>query len=93
MNYFDIEPISYLKTNPSDVVRRVQETLEPVGITVNGRVQAVIQDPISFQKTKDQLTMLRILAIGQQQIAEGNVTDHDALFDHLEAEDKQAESP
>ena len=90
MNYFDIEPISYLKTNPSDVVKRVQETLEPVGITVNGRVQAVIQDPISFQKTKDQLTMLRILAIGQQQIAEGKLTDHDALFDRLEAEDKES---
>lgn len=87
MNYLDIEPISYLKTNPSDVVRRVQESGEPVGITVNGRVQAVIQDTISFQKTQDQLTMLRILAIGQQQIAEGKVTDHDALFDRLEAED------
>ena len=90
MNYMDIQPISYLKTNPSDVVKRVQETREPVGITVNGRVQAIIQDPISFQKTKDQLTMLRILAMGQQQIAEGKVTDHDALFDRLEAEDQQS---
>lgn len=90
MNYFDIEPISYLKTNPGDVVKRVQESREPVGITVNGRVQAVIQDPISFQKTRDQLTMLRILAIGQQQIAEGKVTDHDALFDRLEADDNQS---
>ncbi|MET0266203.1 MAG: type II toxin-antitoxin system Phd/YefM family antitoxin [Duganella sp.] len=89
MNYSDIEPISYLKTNPSDVVKRVQESGEPIGITVNGRVQAVIQDPISFQKTRDQLTMLRILAIGQQQIAEGKLTDHDALFDRLEAEDNQ----
>jgi prevent-host-death family protein len=88
MNYFDIEPISYLKTNTSDVVKRVQETFEPVGITVNGRVQAVVQDPVSFQKMKDQLTMLRILAIGQHQIAEGNVSDHDALFDRLEAEDR-----
>lgn len=90
MNYLDIEPISYLKSNTSDVVKRVQESLEPVGITVNGRVQAVVQDAISFQKTRDQLTMLRILATGQQQIAEGKVTDHDALFDRLEAEDGES---
>lgn len=89
MNYLDIVPISYLKRNASDVVKCVQETLEPVGITVNGRVQAVIQDPVSFQKTKDQLTMLRILAIGQQQIGEGRLSEHDALFNRLEAEDKE----
>ena len=58
----NIQPISFLKTNTSDVVKQVQETREPVLITVNGKVQAVIQDPMSYQKMQDQLTMLRILA-------------------------------
>jgi hypothetical protein len=31
--------------------------------------------------------MLKILALGQKQVQAGKVTDHDALFDRLEAED------
>ncbi|HEU4845153.1 MAG TPA: type II toxin-antitoxin system Phd/YefM family antitoxin [Burkholderiaceae bacterium] len=85
MKFLNIQPISYLKTNTSDVVKRVQETRDPVAITVNGKVQAVVQDPVSYQKTQDQLTLLRILAHGKQQIDEGKVTDHDDFFAQLEA--------
>jgi prevent-host-death family protein len=86
----NIQPISFLKTNTSDVVRQVQETREPVLITVNGKVQAVIQDPLSYQKMQDQLTMLRMLAHGQKQIEQGKVSDHDDLFARLEAEDGES---
>jgi prevent-host-death family protein len=86
----NIQPISFLKTNTSDVVKQVQETREPVLITVNGKVQAVIQDPLSYQTMQDQLTMLRILAHGQKQIEQGKVTDHDDLFAQFEAEDKES---
>lgn len=90
MNFLrNIQPISFLKTNTSDVVKQIQETHEPVAITVNGKVQAVIQDPLSYQKIQDQLTMLRILAYGKKQIEEGKITDHDDFFAQLEAEDKK----
>lgn len=67
----------YLKTNTSDVVKQVQESHNPVANTVNGKVQAIVQDPLSYQKTQDQLTMLRILAHGRKQVEEGKVTHHD----------------
>ena len=86
----NVQPISYLKTNTSDVVKQVQETREPVLITVNGKVQAVIQDHLSYQKMHDQLVMLRVLAHGQKQIEEGKVTDHHDLFAQLEAQDKES---
>lgn len=86
----NVQPISYLKTNTSDVVKQVQETREPVLITVNGKVQAVIQDPLSYQKMHDQLMMLRVLAHGQKQIEDGKVTDHHDLFAQLEAQDKES---
>lgn len=88
MNFLNIQPISYLKTNTSDVVKQVLETQDPVAITVNGRVQAVVQDPVSFQKTQDQIAMLRILALGRKQIEEGKVMDHDDVVALFEAEDK-----
>ncbi|MES2742484.1 MAG: type II toxin-antitoxin system Phd/YefM family antitoxin [Pseudomonadota bacterium] len=90
MNFANIEPISYLKTNTSDVVKRVLETHDPVAITVNGRVQAVVQDALSYQKTQDQLAMLRILALGRKQIEEGKVIDHDDVVALLEDEDNES---
>lgn len=87
MNFANIQPISYLKTNTSDVVKLVLETHDPVAITVNGRVQAIVQDPVSYQKTQDQIAMLRILALGRKQIEEGKVIDHDDVVALLEAED------
>lgn len=87
MNFLNIQPISYLKTNTSDVVKQVLETHDPVAITVNGRVQAVMLDPVSYQKTQDQLAMLRILALGRKQIEEGKFMDHDDVVARLEAED------
>lgn len=89
MNLSNIHPISYLKTNTSDVVKQVQETQAPVAITVNGRVQAVVQDLVSYQKTQDQIAMLRLLALGKKQIEEGKVIDHAAVVAFLEAEDNQ----
>jgi prevent-host-death family protein len=89
MNFLNIQPISYLKTNTSDVVKQVLETHDPVAITVNGRVQAVVQDAVSYQKIQDQLAMLRILALGRKQIEEGKVIDHDDVVALLEAEDDE----
>ena len=88
MNFLsNIQPISFLKTNTSDVVKQVQETHEPVAITVNGKVQAIVQDPLSYQRTQDQLNLLRIFAYGRKEIEEGKVTDHDEFMAELEAED------
>lgn len=56
-------------------------------ITVNGKVQAVVQDALSYQQTQDQVALLRILALGRKQIEEGNVTDHEDFFAELEKDD------
>ena len=77
MNFSNIHPISYLKTNTSDVIKQVVETGDPVAITVNGRVRAVIQDIARYQETQNQMAMLHILALGRKQIQECKVIDHD----------------
>lgn len=79
----NIQPISFLKTNTGDVIKRIQVTHEPVMITVHGKVQAVVQDVLSFQQTQDQIALLRILALGNKQIEECLVTDHDDSFAEL----------
>lgn len=86
MNVFNIYPISYLKKNTSAVLTRLQETRDPVAITVNGKVLAIIQDVLSYQETQEQLTMLRILAHGRNQIEDSKLTEHDDFFAQLESE-------
>ena len=87
MNYSNTQPVSFLTTNASDVVHQVQEIRAPIAITVDGRIAAIVQDAATYQKTQDQLTMLRILAHSMRQVEEGKVADHDDFFARLAAED------
>jgi len=66
-----IKPISYLKTNTADVVRAVNETLEPVIITQNGEAKAVIQDVRSYEQTLETLALLKMLAQSKASIEAG----------------------
>ncbi|PJJ18228.1 antitoxin Phd_YefM of type II toxin-antitoxin system [Janthinobacterium sp. 67] len=83
----------YLKTNTSDVIKQALEMHEPVAITVNGKIQAAVPDPVSYQKTRDQLAMFRILALGRNQIEKGKVIDHDDVVALLEADDNKSNTP
>ena len=92
MNFSNVQPISYLKTNTSDVIKQVQATHDPIAITVNGRVHAVVQDSVSYQKMQDQIAMLRILALGRKQIEEGKIIAHEDVVAMFEAEDQSSQS-
>lgn len=66
-----IKPISYLKANAAKVVRGLAEGDGPLIITQNGEATAVIQDVASYEQTQETLAMLKILALGDQQVKEG----------------------
>ncbi len=66
-----IRPISYLKANAAEVVRRLTEQREPLVITQNGEAKMVIQDVASFEQTQETLALLKILALGNRQIEDG----------------------
>lgn len=73
MKLSHIKPISYLKAHASEIIRQLGERHEPVVITQNGEAKAVIQDVHSYQQTQETLAMLKILALGNQQIEAGEV--------------------
>jgi len=68
-----IKPISYLKANAADVLQELQEQRKPLIITQNGEAKAVIQDIVSYEETQETLALLKILALGNQQIADNKV--------------------
>lgn len=68
-----IKPISYLKANAAEIVRNLGDQKEPLIITQNGEAKVVIQDIESYESTQETLALLKILALGTRQIAEGKV--------------------
>ena len=68
-----IKPISYLKAHASKIVRTLGDQGEPLIITQNGEAKVVLQDINSFEKTRDTMALLKILALGNRQIETGQV--------------------
>ncbi len=68
-----IKPISYLKANAAEVLQELAEQRRPLVITQNGEARAVIQDVASYEETQEALALLKILALGNKQIAAGKV--------------------
>lgn len=68
-----IRPISYLKANAAEVLQELTDQRQPMVITQNGEAKAVIQDVATYEQTQETLALLKILALGNQQVAQGRV--------------------
>lgn len=68
-----IRPISYLKAHASEIVRDLAQHGASMVITQNGEAKAVIQDIHRYEQTQEALALLKILALGQQELADGKV--------------------
>lgn len=78
-----IKPISYLKAHAAEIVRTLAQLGEPLVITQNGEAKVVIQDIASYEQTQETMAMLKILALGNRQIEEGNVRPATEVFKTL----------
>lgn len=78
-----IKPISYLKAHAAEIVRNLGDEREPLVITQNGEAKAVILDIESYEQTQETLALLKILALGNQQIEQGKVQPASNVFDQL----------
>jgi prevent-host-death family protein len=68
-----VKPISYLKANAAEVLAQLAEQRLPMVITQNGEAKAVLQDVASYQETQETLALLKILALGNQDVVAGKV--------------------
>lgn len=80
-----VKPISYLKANAAEVLARLAQQREPLVITQNGEAKAVLQDVASFEETQETLALLKILALGHQDVAFGKVKPVAEVVAHLRA--------
>ena len=85
-----IKPISYFKANAAEIIQELGEVGEPMIITQNGEAKAVVQDIVSYEKTQETLALLKILALGEQQVKEGRTVSAAAAMRRFRERAKRA---
>jgi len=78
-----VKPISYLKANAAEVLLLLAEQRQPMVITQNGEAKAVLQDVASYEETQETLALLKILALGNQDIEAGKTQPLAEVAKHL----------
>ena len=83
----DIQTLSEFKQNASKLVKQVQETKQPLVLTVNGKAAVVLQDPDSFQQLVDSREYNETLAILRKRLADIDNSDqwptHKEVFEQI----------
>jgi prevent-host-death family protein len=80
----DIKPISYIKTNAAEMLKRVNETHNPIIITQNGEAKAVLLDTDSYQSIIDSIGILKLLAQSEKEIENNEIMDQETVFSNIE---------
>jgi prevent-host-death family protein len=80
----DIKPVTYLKTNAAELIRKVQETRRPTIITQRGEAKAVVQDIESYEQVREALMMLKLLVQGEHDVSKGRTKSHSEVMEQLE---------
>lgn len=79
-----VKPISYLKSHAAEIVKDLTQNREPMLITQNGEAKLVVMDIKSYEEHEETLALLKILALGNREIEQGNFRDAEVVFADLE---------
>jgi prevent-host-death family protein len=74
--------------NAKDFIKALNQSKEPLLLTVNGKVQAVLVDPVRYQEMEDTVEQERFLEAireGLKDIDEGRVRPAEEVFADIKA--------
>jgi prevent-host-death family protein len=83
-----VKPISYVKANSAEVLAKLAAQRQPLVITQNGAAKTVLQDVASFEQTQETLALLKIRALGNQDVAAGKIKPASDVITRLRAKRK-----
>ena len=67
----DIEPITTLKRAAAELIARAKERQSPIVITQNGKPAAVLQDVGTYERQRQALLLLKLIAQGERDYEAG----------------------
>ena len=81
----DIIPVTDLRQDAASVLKKLQNSVDPLVVTQRGRAIAVIQSIDAYEKSEHERELLRLLAIGEKEIAEGGGFTLASVFKEADA--------
>lgn len=66
-----IVPVTDLRQDAAAVLKKLRKSQEPLVITQRGRAAAVLLSVDAYERTQHEKELLRILALGEKEIAKG----------------------
>ena len=82
----DVQPLTTFRKKAAETLKKITETKRPAFLTVNGKIEAVLQDAHSYQELKEQIEDLEeriqiLQGLAEAERAKG--TDAKAFFEEL----------
>jgi prevent-host-death family protein len=77
------QSVSHVEAHLAEVIENVRESHDHMVITQNGANTAVIQDYESHQRTRQYLAVLKLIAMGEKDIAKGRIVSQAEVFRSL----------
>ena len=84
----DIQSLTTFRRNSSDFMKQIKKTKRPLILTVNGKAEAVVQDPASYQRLLDiaaRSDAREGIRQGMEQLNRGEGQDIEEFFAEFEA--------
>jgi len=85
-----IVPVTDLRQDAAGILKTLQESGEPYVITQRGRAAAVLVSIEAYERNQEERELLRLLAVGEKEIAEGKGSSLESVLKDADAllEDK-----
>lgn len=80
-----VKPISYVKANAARIVDELDNGGAAVVITKNGEAKAVVQSIADYERTRETLALLKIIALGKEDIKAGRVVPAREAIEQIRA--------
>lgn len=81
----DIIPVTDLRQDAAAVLKKLQGSVDPLVVTQRGRAIAVIQSIDAYERSEHERELLRLLAVGEKEIATGEGHTLTSVFKEADA--------
>lgn len=80
----DVKPITELATAAIELVRSVAEEQRTILITEEGKAKAVLMDVASYERWRNALAMLKLIAQSEADVEAGRVVSQETAFERAQ---------
>jgi len=84
----DIQPLTTFRNNSVEFLKQLKQTKRPIILTVNGKPEAVLQDPAEYQRLRNLAAAASAeegIRQGLEDLAAGRTRPAREVFDELRA--------